>query len=241
MNLTDQHKALLITLLIAGTVVLTVFNIGLKQQYDLASESYYELEPEKEPLPEEIKILESLEKLSNAKAETNSAFNETQKSKHFAQAYKTLAPPEDYVPQNQNSSENSDDSDNSYTKKYKAIDSKLNKEQLSSFNKVNDLLKKQKDEGNNSKSTISYSLSNRKKIFIPIPVYLCEVDGKVVINISVNSNGNVMEAYVNSSSNSSNDCLIKHALEYAKKSKFSSDGSKASQIGSITFNFIGKS
>lgn len=237
MNLTDQHKALLITLLISGTVVLTVFNIGLKQQNDLAAESYYLLEPEKEPTPEEAKILETLEKLNSAKAETNSAFNETQKSKHFSQAYKTIAPPEDYVPQSENSSPNTS---KSYAKKYEPIESKLNKDQLSSFDKVNDLLKKQTEAANNSKSTISYSLSNRKKIYIPIPVYLCEVDGRVIINITVNSAGNVTDAYVNTSSNSSNDCLIKHALEYAKKSRFNSDGSKASQIGSITFNFIGK-
>ena len=238
MNLTDQHKALLITLLISGTVVLTIFNIGLKQQNDLVSESYYELEPEKELTPEEAKTLETLEKLSNSKAETNSAFNETQKSKHFDQAYKTLAPPEDYVPQSQN--DNSPNTSQAFAKKYEPIKSKLNKDQLSSFNKVNDLLKKQNEENNNSKSTISFSLSNRKRIYIPIPIYLCETDGRIVVNIAVNSSGNVTDAYVNTSSNSSNDCLIKHALEYAKKSKFSSDGSKASQIGSITFNFIGK-
>lgn len=237
MNLTDQHKALLITLLISGTVVLTVFNMGLKQQNELAAESYYELEPEKELTEEEVKMIETLEKLNNTKAETNSAFNETQKSKHFAQAYKTVAPPEDYVPQSQTNGPNTTES---YAKKYEPIESKLNKDQRSSFDKVNDLLKKQNETDNNSKSTISFSLTNRKKIYIPIPVYLCEVDGKVVINITVNSSGNVTDAYLNTSSNSSNDCLIKHALEYAKKSRFNSDGSKASQIGSITFNFIGK-
>ena len=237
MNLTDQHKALLITLLISGTVLLTVFNIGLKRQNELTAESYYELESEKELTKEDVKTLEALEKLNKTKAETNSAFNETQKSKHFAQAYTTVAPPEDYIPQSQS---NEESADASYIKKYEAIDSKLDKDQLSSFNKVNDLLKKQKDEANNSKSTISFSLSNREKIYIPIPVYLCEVDGKVVVNIKVNSSGNVTDAYLNRSSNSSNDCLIKHALEYAKKSRFSSDGSKASQIGSITFNFVGK-
>ena len=82
MNLTDQHKALLITLLISGTVVLTIFNMGLKQQNELAAESYYELEPEKELTKEDVKTLEALEKLSKTKAETNTAFNETQKSKN---------------------------------------------------------------------------------------------------------------------------------------------------------------
>tara|TARA_R110000868_G_scaffold152158_1_gene376802 strand:+ start:2166 stop:2885 length:720 start_codon:yes stop_codon:yes gene_type:complete len=238
LNLTDQHKALLITCFIAGTVVLSVFNLSLKQQDELASESYYEIEPEKELTEEDIKILEALEKLNNTEAETNSAFNETQKSKQFAQAYKTIAPPEDYVPKHNSSEENSAES---YTKKYEdKQDSRVDKDELSSFDKVNDLLKKQQEENNNNKSTISYSLINRKKVFIPIPIYLCEENGKIIINITVNAKGSVTDAYLNTSSTSSNQCLQEHALEYAKQAQFSSDGSKESQLGSITFNFIGK-
>jgi len=237
LNLTDQHKALLITLLISGTVLLVLFNINIKQQIKLVTESYYEIEPEKPLTEDEIKRLKILEKLNNAKAETNAAFNETQKSKHFAQAYKTVAPPEDFVPQTENTPLNSTAF---YSQKQEPIDSKLDEDQHATFRKINDVLKKQNEAANNSRSTISYSLSNRKKIYIPIPVYLCEVDGKVVINITVDSQGNVTDTYVNTASNTSNACLIKHALEYAEKSKFSSDGSKASQIGSITFNFVGK-
>ncbi|MFI1745035.1 hypothetical protein [Thalassobellus sediminis] len=237
MNLTNQHKALLITLLITGTVMLSVFNLSLKQHNELASESYYEIEPEKELTKEEVKTLEAIEKLNASKAETNKAFNETQKSKHFAQAYKLIAPPEDYVPRESNTMESKE----AYTKTYEPTDvSKVNKDELSSFDKVNDLLKKQKEASNNSKSTISFSLTNRTKVHIPIPVYLCEVDGKIVINITVNNKGSVVDAYVNTSSNSTNECLIEHALDYAKKSQFSADASKKSQIGSITFYFIGK-
>ncbi len=238
MNLTDQHKALLLTLLIAGTVVLSVFNLSLKQKNELASESYYEIEPEKELTEEEIKVLDALEKLNNTKAETNSAFNETQKSKHFAQAFKTIAPPEDYVPKHNSSDVNSAES---YTKKYEdERDSRVDKDELSSFDKVKNLLKKQQEENNNNKSTISYSLINRKKVSIPIPIYLCEESGKIVVNITVNAKGNVTDAYLNTSSTSSNECLIEHALEYAKNSQFNEDASKPSQIGSITFHFIGK-
>lgn len=237
MNLTNQHKALLITFLITGTVILSVFNLSLKQHNEIASESYYEMEPEKELTEEDVKLLEALEKLNASKAETNKAFNETQDNKHFAQAYKLIAPPEDYVPK----PSNAEGSKETYTKDYEAIDeSKVNKDELSSFDKVNDLLKKQKEDGDNSKSTISYSLTNRTKVHIPIPIYLCEVDGKIIVNITVNNQGSVIDAYVNTSSNSTNECLIEHALDYAKKSQFSSDASKKSQIGTITFYFIGK-
>lgn len=237
MHLTDQHRALLLTFLISGTVVLSVFNLGLKKHSEFLSESYYELEPEKEPTEEEIKQLEALEKLNNAKAETNSAFNETQENKHFAQAYERIAPPEDYIPKASDISENSD----ALKREYEIPDdSKLNQDELSKFNKANEVLKKQLSENNNHKSTISYSLANRNKIYIPIPVYLCEVDGKIVVNITVNSKGNVTDTYLNTSSTSSNECLIEHALEYAKDSKFSADPTKENQLGSITFHFIGK-
>ncbi|MFD1614515.1 energy transducer TonB family protein [Gelatiniphilus marinus] len=237
MNLTNQHKALLITLFLTGTVVLSVFNLSLKKHSEFITESYYELEPEKPLTEEEIKVLEALENLKGSKAETNKAFNETSNNKQFAQAYKPIAPPEDYVPKPSGLSHQTD----AFKKVYKAPpDSKLNTEELSSFSKVNDLLKKQQDEAANSKSTISFSLVNRKKVYIPIPVYLCEIGGKMVINITVNAKGEVTDAYVNTSSSTSNACLIEHALEYAKNARFSADASKKSQIGSISFYFIGK-
>lgn len=237
MNLNNQHKALLITLLITGTVVLSVFNLSLKQHSEIASESYYEIEPEKELTEEELKILETLESLNNAKVETNEAFNETQKVKHFAQAYKTIAPPEDYIPKSTNTLGNQSISRKTYEI---PEDSKLNTEELAKFSKVNDLLKQQQSDGNNSKSSIRFSLKNRKKVHIPIPVYLCEVDGKIVVNITVNARGKVIDTYINTSSTSDNECLIEHAIDYAKQSLFSADSSKEKQIGSITFFFIGK-
>ena len=201
------------------------------------SESYYEIEPEKELTEEDIKILEALDKLNNTKAETNKAFNEAEQNKHFAQAFKTIAPPEDYMPKSNNTSENQAAARKTYDI---PEGSKLNQEELSKFSKVNDLLKKQHSDGKNSKSSIRFSLVSRQKVHIPIPVYLCEIDGKIVVNIIVNSRGNVIDAYVNTSSTSNNECLIEHAVDYAKQSQFSTDASKPTQLGSITFFFIGK-
>lgn len=240
MHLTDQHKALLITFFLSGTVVLSVFNLNLKQQSELAAESYYEMEPEEKLTEEEIKILEALEKLSNSKAETNQAFNETQDIKHFAQAYKPIAPPEDYEPKkSEENNDNESESSNSYENKPTTARA-INEEELSSFSKVNELLKQQKAEQVNKKSTMHYSLAGRTHRFLPTPIYLCEEGGKIVINITVNEKGNVIKTYVNTSSTSSNECLIEHAMEYAQEATFSEDASKKSQIGSITFYFIGK-
>lgn len=239
MTLTNQHKALLLTLLITGTVALSIFNLSLQQQSINSSESYYEIEPEKELTKEEQKVLEALKNRNNAKSNTNKAFNEANKSKHFASAYKTIAPPEDYHPLT--SSINNEDALARYKSKYKhANPEKLKNKDLSSFSKVNEVLKKQKSESVNTKSTVSYSLKNRDDIYIPIPVYLCETSGKIVVNITVNAKGDVIDAYTNTSSTSTNACLIEHALQYAKDARFTSNASKATQIGSITFNFIGK-
>lgn len=218
---------------------MAVFNLNFKNKKDAIAESYYELEPEKELTEEEKKIIETLEKLNNSKAETNSAFNETDKNKHFKQAYQQIAPPEDYVPKTSEENDGEGDESNSLGEK-KPIKPAVNKEELSSFNKVNDLLKQQQSKGVNTKSTVSFSLKDRNKVSIPIPVYLCEVDGKIVINITVNANGKVIDAYFNNASTSKNECLIEHALEYAKSSYFSADASKKTQLGSITFSFVGK-
>ncbi|MDO6760608.1 hypothetical protein Q4566_10390 [Tamlana sp. 2_MG-2023] len=236
MNLTNQHRALLITLLISGTVVLMVFNLSLNKQKEFASESYYELEPEKEPTPEEVKILEALENQSSAKAETNNAFNETQKAKHFAQAFKPIAPPEDYTPKSNEKGEAEPSEKNDFKK---SPDASLNQEELSKFSKVNEVLKKQRAQ-NNSRSSISYALPNRTKVYIPIPIYLCEVDGKIIVNVTVNADGDVVDSYVNTASTSENECLIERAIEYANRSRFSRDPNQKSQLGTITFMFVGK-
>ncbi len=239
LHLTNQHKALLITLLLSGTVVLAVFNLSIKNHEDAISESYYQLEPEKELTEEEVKLLQALEKINASKAETNNAFNETDKNKHFSEAYQKIAPPEDYVPRANEENDGDDESSANYSEK-KPLKPAINKDELSAFSKANDVLKKQQSESVNTKSTVSFSLVNRKKVYIPIPVYLCEVDGKVVVNITVNAAGKVIDTYVNTSSTTSNDCLIEHALEYAKNSQFSADASKKTQIGTISFHFIGK-
>jgi len=87
---------------------------------------------------------------------------------------------------------------------------------------------------------MSYSLVDRTDIYLPTPIYLCEYGGKIVVNITVNANGDVTDAYTNTSSTSTNECLIESAIEYAKEAKFNASPNKKSQIGSITFNFIGK-
>lgn len=59
------------------------------------------------------------------------------------------------------------------------------------------------------------------------------------MNINVNVEGQVIEAYINTASNSNNQCLHDHAIEYAESVRFN-DGTSSNQIDTITFYFKGK-
>ena len=240
MNLTNKHKSLLITLLVSGTIVLSLFSFHIKKQNELLSESYYLLEPDEPKTPEELEAERLAEAEEQQSSETNKAFNETQEYKKFAQAYQPIAPPKDYVPKpSENRSEN-EASDSGSTESFSEIDDDV----LSSYSSVNDVLNNRKPTNSvqsvNKKSSMHYSLVNRTHEFLPTPIYLCEEGGKIVINITVNASGLVTNSSVNASSTSNNDCLKDHALAYAKDARFNADASKTSQIGTITFYFEGK-
>ena len=231
MQFTNKHKAICITFLISGTIVLSMFNFHILKHQGEIVETFYEIEPEKEITQTE---LEEQEKA--VKAETNKAYNQNQQSKRYAYAQKRIAPPEDYVRPDLSNSEYGISSKKDLSKKASSV----KKEELNSFSKVNDVLKKQLDENNNAKSSVSYSLVNRKHKYLPTPIYLCEVAGKIVVNITVNTSGKVTGTSYNNASSSSNNCLIEHALEYAKKARFNRNTSQGAQIGTITFYFEGK-
>ncbi len=239
LNLSNKHKALLITLCISGLVLLSLFAFHIKKNTEFITESYYELEPEKELTEDEKKIIDALNKLNNTKAETNKAFNKKDNPKHFAQAYKPIPPAKDYVAKANSNQQDRNNNSTAFGETLKTNEP-VNDEERMAFSKVNQLLKQQQKQGVNTKSTMYYSLVNRSHVYMPTPIYLCEIGGKIVVNITVNSNGKVTNAYINSSSTSSNECLKERALEYAKEARFNADASKKEQIGSITFNFIGK-
>ena len=249
MKLIEQYKAAIITFLLTGTVVLAMFSIQLKQQGDLITESYYELEPEPE-LPEEELLKQELEKFEDPNApSTNKAFNEDQEYKDMMRNFKTVSS-NDFerttkaleevkakeVLEEENSVNKSYANSNAYalnsdeTESYKKLQEELNKRLEN---------KKTADEHAKSKSTLTYSLKGRVMQAYDIPRYLCEKGGKIVVNIEVNGKVKVMDASINGSSSSRNQCLIERALEYAKGVRFDSS-SKAKQIGTITFRFRGK-
>ena len=249
MHIIEKHKALIITALISGTVILALFSAHITKKSEFIAESYFEIEPQTE---EELKEMQKQELIEKNGTETNQAFNEDQEFKEMMRNFKTAsnAPinettETEETPQEESSeTENNvltSNSDSNASKNY-AVDEK----ERQSFNKAKDILAMHSPNKSNEKSkanknsSVSFSLSNRNKIKLPPPVYLCETSGKIVVNIKVDSKGNVTDAYINSSSSSNNKCLIDAALNYAQNARFSSDAKKTEQIGSITYYFKGK-
>ncbi len=261
MQLIERHKALIITALITSTIVLAVFNLSLVKKSERMAESYYEVEPE--TIEELAEQLEKIKELTSSQNTTNDAFNNDSEYKKMIKNFKTLdindfeenAKQTDASETFENPTETVDHTNNEATE-----DSKVSSEEVSAYNKVSDVLairsaKRRAEASNgddssdktstyassNPNSNIQFSMKDRKMRNNPIPIYLCEVGGKIVVNISVNHLGRVTETSINTSASSStNECLTDHALEYAQEARFTSDAKKASQIGTITFYFKGK-
>ncbi len=240
MQLLGKHKAIIITSLITGIVAFGILSIQLKKATDLIAETVYEIEPKTE---EEIqKELEELETLKSPT--TNKAFNEDEEFKELMKNFKTVSADdfEKTIEQiEKNKSEDNTESEsasNISTNKAYA----LTKNDNASYKKLQDLLSKKQDgvaEHASGGSTLTYSLKDRRLLSYDTPRYLCEQSGKIVVNIRVNQNGNVFDAYINGASNTSNECLTNHAITYAKSVRFN-NASRADQLGSITFYFKGK-
>lgn len=247
MKLLDKHKAAIITFLISGIVLFSLFSFHISRQSELIAESYYEVEP---LTPEELKQLEELEALEKALKTTNQASNEDEEFKEMMKNFKSM---------NANDFENTtkelEEKTEAFSEENDVVTSEssynassgysVNQEELNKYRKAKDILAmrtpetKEKDSKSNTVSTLTYSLKGRTLLDYDTPRYLCETSGKIVVNITVNGDGRVTDAYINSSSTSTNECLIDAALEYSKIVQFDTSETP-SQLGSITFHFKGK-
>lgn len=86
--------------------------------------------------------------------------------------------------------------------------------------------------------TVSFNLPGRTAVDIPKPSYTCEGGGQVVISITVNRNGDVTAATIQSVS-TQDECLRGRAVEFAMMARFNADAdAPAAQKGSITYMFV---
>jgi len=88
-------------------------------------------------------------------------------------------------------------------------------------------------------SVLSWSLDGRKATRLPIPAYRCYGAGEVTVIITVNNQGNVVNAKVDEKLSAHDGCLRTFAVRAARLSKFNASASApARQMGTITYAFI---
>ncbi|WP_299576041.1 hypothetical protein [uncultured Sunxiuqinia sp.] len=88
-------------------------------------------------------------------------------------------------------------------------------------------------------SNIHYFLENRYHLRLPIPVYLAQGGGLVVVDIVVNPRGKVIQAEVRKNANLKDPMLEVYAKQAAERTVFNTDKSApAQQKGTISYTFV---
>ncbi|HRZ41597.1 MAG TPA: hypothetical protein P5228_02720 [Bacteroidales bacterium] len=94
--------------------------------------------------------------------------------------------------------------------------------------------------GKGSGTGPSFSLTGRTHKELPLPSYNSDRQGKIVIDVNVDQQGNVVDAQYNSRLSTTSDLQLKAAaIEAAKRSRFSVNlDAPVVQRGMITYTFI---
>ena len=83
-----------------------------------------------------------------------------------------------------------------------------------------------------------YFLKGRQSKSAPKPTYRCKSSGKIVVNIEVNTMGEVTGVSIDEGKSSGNDCIREESLKYAKKWTFDyNESAPRKQAGTISFTF----
>lgn len=241
MDFFDEHKALIITVLLFSLLLLTMYNINISNANKKVRETLIELsniraaeelqeeEQQEEPEPPQ-------EQVQQPNLQTHQAFNQNQEETR----QNVQSRLEEIFQRNSAMQEASEEeSSESTSGEFTVGPSRTEKRQEASQGN-NSTEEVSTQQGSLRNSSISFSLVGRTAIFIPNPIYTCDVPGKIVVNITVDAAGRVTDTSVNkSASSSSNQCLIDRALEYAAGATFSALSGRNAQPGTITFYFQG--
>lgn len=231
MEFIEKYKAFIITSMLMGIFVLTLYNINMvnkkKEQSEIMMEIPEELmEQLTKDLESEPEPLEDRQLIASKR--THDAFNEDfEDSEDFEQRIKSLTETNDASQEN---AETNDLAEGNET-----TEEDINKDPVNEEKQPEKPISK---ETNNKYSSSSWSLKGREvQGKIPNPVYTCNGSGKVVVKIEVNQNGYVTDSKIDKKNSSTrNECLFDNALQYAKQALFSSSEIKE-QKGYITYYF----
>lgn len=234
-NFFDKHKALILTTLSFAILILALYNFKLASGNQETAEMLVDLEQfkveEKEELPPEE---EPPQRRSRREVQTHQAYNQDRETREadFNNRLNEIFE-KNSAQQEETENESTADSEGSLA---------VNKKNSDKKQKQSDGDDSQKEQSQASAaydySSISFSLKGRNAVRIPNPVYTCDTAGKVVVNITVDANGYVIDTSINRrSSNTTNECLTERALEYSAGAKFTKLAGRDSQPGTITYYF----
>ena len=226
MKYIERHKALILTSMIMGVLILSLYNIKMITKKKQRAEILMKISNEEiaeEPLDEKPKKVTKI----SSKPKTHQAFNEEfEDDAEFENRIKSLTDTNQEI-----------ENDSQEEQSINEIQEIITKEGNIGFQRKIASTKNLKEQYSKYSSS-SYSLKGRKLIAkLPNPVYTCNASGKVVIRIVVNSNGYVVDTKVDKRrSTSRNECLHDNAVLYAKEALFSRSAIQ-SQEGTITYFF----
>lgn len=235
----NKQLSLLISGLSMALVVSLLFTIQLggpqEDEYVIEMNLDEDLE---ELIEEEKEQLQQLQAQNQVKS--HSAFNEAMDARSGdPEPFKTLEELEQELAELESEDQSAegegvrDEAYEEYLRKLaerrKALQEQLDERESEKNNRTANLKDKQ--------TSVSYSMVERDATYLPIPIYKCIEGGKIVINVVVNANGDVIDASFNTnSSTSSNGCLVDEAISYALRSGFQKSD-RPKQLGTITYLF----
>lgn len=238
MDFFDRHKALIITVLLFSVLLLAMININISNANKKVRETLIELNdlrPE-ESKKQEAKLQEPKQTTSQKqpKLKTHQAFNQD-----LEESQRKMQSRLDEIFEKNSAEQKASETNDARSSSgdINLTENRRKKSQKASEGN-NQTTETSTKKGSYRNSSISFSLQGRSAIDIPNPIYTCDSRGKVVVNIVVNDQGEVIETSVNKkSSTTSNECLIDNALEYAMGARFSKLPGRRSQPGTITYYF----
>ncbi len=136
-----------------------------------------------------------------------------------------------------------DDGDKIIFERLKKIKAFENKPKVKKTNDILNNLKSNKDntssENGIGKGMEESSLGKRKAIERPTPEYNCKEQGKVIVEITVDKDGNVIKAYAGTKGTTNfSKCLLQASKEAALKTKYEPLlNENINQLGYLTYNF----
>ncbi|TDN95575.1 TonB family protein [Salegentibacter sp. 24] len=236
MDFFEKHKALIITVLFCLVLILGLYNFNLSQKSKAQQELLVDLEnysKEEDSKEEEIPDEKPESEPNLNSSRTHRAFNENQEAReeNFDRKLDEILQ-ENSAKQEENSENEIKTSSNGNIAKANKAEPKERSDGDGSTDKIST------QNGGLINSSISFSLRGRSAVSIPNPIYTCDLPGRIVVNITVNTAGKVIETAINQASSSTdNACLTEKAQEYAANAVFSPLVGRNEQPGTITYNF----